>query len=226
MKEHPILFSAPMVRAILDGRKTQTRRVVQPQPRTDGVDGVYADKYNGGPAWAFWLPDNRMTEEQTWRCPYGVPCDRLWVRETWMTRATLDRMSPEGIAEQADEAGFVRGFRCPIQYVADKHEANWGDDDERDFGPWGRVRSSIHMPRWASRITLEIADVRVQRVQEITRDDALAEGVNLSRELFPTVNAPDKALRLFPKLWDSINAKRGFGWDKNPWVWAITFKRV
>jgi len=82
------------------------------------------------------------------------------------------------------------------------------------------------MPRWASRITLEVMDVRAERVQEINRDDALAEGVDLSMELFPHMNAPDKALARFPALWDSINAKRGCSFDVNPWVWVIDFKRL
>ena len=83
MKERPLLCTGSSVRAILEDRKTQTRRVFNPQPKTEGVNGVYADKYNGGPEWAFWLPDNRITEERTWRCPHGVVGDRLWVRETW-----------------------------------------------------------------------------------------------------------------------------------------------
>lgn len=184
----PILFSASMVHAILDDRKTQTRRVIA-----------------------------------TRHCPYGTMGDELWVKESWRTRASLDRRSPSTIADMADDAGFTRGDRCPLQYAADGHETRWGDNDERDFGPWGRWRSSLHMPRWASRITLAITGVRIQRLQEITEEDAKAEGV------VPSIVGEDldhlKHRAGFQTLWDAINGKRGFAWSSDPWVWAITFER-
>src|SRR5690349_14568974 len=132
MKERPILFSAPMVRAIVDGSETQTRRVVKPQlPPCYGILG-------GGTQWADPITGKRV------RCPYGQPGDRLWVRETWTTRKGLDQVPPREISKSQS-----------IGYIADIADAPWE----------GRIRPSIHMPRWASRITLEITGVRVERLQ-------------------------------------------------------------
>ena len=200
MKEHPIIFSAEMVRAILDGRKTQTRRIVKPQPVAlpeieleagdvileDGTPHkIVAPAKNSGNAAAGRLYRKRL------RCPYGQPGDRLWVRESWW-ECTDNNDSPK--------------------YVADGPPPT---TDRRQY----RKRPSIHMPRWASRITLKVKAVRVERVQEIRREDALAEGV--SGGCGPNY---DFALFGFKRLWDSINAKRGFGWDVNPWVWVIEFE--
>jgi hypothetical protein len=210
MRWHPILFSGPMIRAILDGRKTQTRRVVKPQP-PDGIDNVgdgetFCDFESG----------------KTWRSPYGYDGDRLWVRETWRSWRWNDRVKPREFAER------------------------WGDDDPQLYIGYdadndvtrdgltmdGKTRVSIHMPRWASRITLELTDVRVERLQEISDDDAKAEGVepNLWADLNPdgTPRAGESIAHraAFHELWDSINGKRGFGWTANPWVWVIEFTRV
>lgn len=196
MKEHPILFSASMVRAILEGRKTQTRRVVKPQP-------IAAKKYVGG-GFVEHRPNRTdggkdRTAVGAPSCflarvsPYGGPGDRLWVRETW------------GIAgDMPHDPGYV-------EYRAD---CSGNFNEVGDLVP--RWRPSIHMRREDSRITLEITDVRVQRVQDISEADALAEGCR-------------SAIRhsaVFADLWDSINARRGFGWNANPWVWVLTFKRV
>lgn len=212
MKERPILFSGAMVRAILEGRKTQTRRVVKPTQSTPKVaplrmepwiiDGEWQEDDNGLPCWAGFHPDY-PGEAKWFTCPYGQPGDRLWVRETW-SKETID--STERIVYRAD--------------IANGH----------NFIGW---RPSIHMPRAYSRITLEITDVRAERVQEISEADAKAEG---ALQEFRTVvmrpdGGPDYHLPLsyragFANLWDSINAKRGYGWDSNPWVWVIGFRRV
>lgn len=223
MKERPIIFNDEMVRALLDGRKTQTRRVVRPQPSSN-TDKIYADHYNGGPEWAFWLPDNRMTEPRTWRCPYGVPGDRLWVRETW--------------------CGGQHG--TSVYYKASWHE--------HEHGP--RWRPSIHMPRWASRLTLDVTDVRVERVKDISPEDAKAEG-DKERSGLPEFYSRGVMCHVdwFSHLWYSINAKlkpvrrdgvithyESYPWDDiretrthrgkpwhiygNPWVWVVTFRRV
>lgn len=192
-KERPILFSGPMVRALLDGRKTQTRRVVKPQP----PEGVCRCPYAGG--WAHEHADGACSCRLI-RCPYGWIGDRLWVREAWGLMDTQPSDGPD---------------RATLGYRADGDAA----------APNGRHqlwRPSIHMPRWASRITLEITDVRVERLQDISEDDAWAEGFpdpeGANREY------PDRARYWFRNLWGEINGKGS--WDMNPWVWALTFRRV
>lgn len=213
MKERPILFSGEMVRAILDGRKTQTRRFVKPQPI-----GFTGRKYivpNEAPkAW-------RDSDDFVSLCPYGAPSDRLWVRETW---AQIPEMKPSGYFTNPEWKNRVAWYR------ADNDKPMWG-------GAW---RPSIHMPRWASRITLEIVNVRAERLSAITESDAETEGIrrwskdgNLWK--FGTVEPGDTGARpwsemrrsareAFADLWDSINGKRpGCSWADDPWVWAISF---
>ena len=163
MKERPILFSGPMVRAILARKKTQTRRVVKAHKWSDakhaGVD---------------------------FPCPYGADGDRLWVREKFC-------MAADG----------------HVHYAA----------TDQALGPW---KPSIHMPRWASRITLEITGVSVEQLQDISEGDAEAEGTTPY-----TAPAEMPAYKpAFADLWDSINAKRGYGWDANCWVWVLTFNLI
>jgi hypothetical protein len=191
MHEHPILFSGPMVLAILQGRKSQTRRVANPQP------AVSSDGYACGPI----------------RCPYGAPGDLLWVRETWCTRKCFNC-----------DVGYD-DERCtcsnPPLYRATEPDAVRADDE-----PW---RPSIFMPRWASRITLRVTGVRVERVQGISNVDAIAEGAMewAAEQETPVRDLTCSDARLvFLQLWDSINAKRGFGWEANPWVWVVAFERV
>jgi hypothetical protein len=194
MKERPILFSGQMIRAILDGSKTMTRRVVKPQP----VSGISID------------PIKREWVEGIPHCPYGYPGDRLWVRETWRVEGKhTDGYSPSCIG--ANRSHFGR-----IDYEA---SIAWNKD------MYGKLRPSIHMPRWASRITLEVTGVRVERLQDITEADAEAEGVAFMRDI-PDADETLTAKVLFEILWDSINAKRGYGWDVNPWVWVVEFRRV
>ena len=223
MKERPILFSGPMVRAILDGTKRQTRRIVKPQPTTEPID---RSEWECGPRrnpcpphlFPFRRPDDEHSH-YAYACPYGVPGDRLWVRERWAAHDTLDDLSPQRIDEIDEDRN--------IWYAVDG-DSGWGsllaDPSWR-----GRWRPSIHMPRWASRITLEIADVRVQRLQDISGLDAIAEGldhVNDGAAAFGVKgfarswsNDPRVAYRA---LWESINGAGS--WDANPWVWAISFR--
>lgn len=215
-KERPILFSGPMVRAILDGRKTQTRRVVKLRDPTatyscfdDEGWPLSADEYGQ------WHKDS---------CPYGQPGDRLWVRETWAAYTTPSHEYP----------GDCDVIECAPkdmqeQYGTTRHDCIY-QADEGLYGPW---RPSIHMPRWASRITLEITDVRVERLNEISEADAVAEGA-LPSDQWPTASPFDSpalmaqygpaAKQCFQSLWESINGEGS--WAANPWVWAITFKRV
>lgn len=238
MNIRPIIFSGAMVRALLEGRKTQTRRVVKDFDIvriSDRAEFVGRSPYPlaqtdlGGVAYVE-LADGRFVGIP---CPYGQPGDLLWMRETWFS---------------------------------DPHEeSRWNDADAIHYRAtepdWWRVRShggwnpSIHMPRWASRITLLLTDVRVERVQEITTEDVWAEGVQIpvtveGRPLIrlssnaagkipasylpkgrcfrgqPPLTEDELALSHFADLWDSINATRGYGWDENPWVWVIEFEVI
>lgn len=198
MKERPILFSGPMVQAILEGRKTQTRRVV-----------VAPEKYS-------------QIRECAFCCPHGNAGDELWVRETWATQQRLDHLSPSSL------------LHGPIFYPADDTWVHWAGHAPTSSVP-GKNRPNIFLPRWASRIALEIVSVRVERIQEITAKDIIAEGAvnrpHMDEHLgkcpvsqFDGVCYPD--LRsLWGHGWNSINQKRGYGWEKNPWVWVIDFDR-
>ncbi|MHB0973915.1 MAG: ASCH domain-containing protein [Thiobacillus sp.] len=181
MKERPMLMSAPMVRAILAGTKTQTRRVVKPQPGGLLKLALHLAR-RGLPIW--------FCDGWDGTCPYGQPGDQLWVRETFAPMTT-------GYAYLAD----------PV----------WRDS------PSGRWHPSIHMPRVASRITLEIVSVRVERLQDISESDALAEGVSPDMGLC-WQSGDDTPRGMYGELWESINGPGS--WDANPWVWVVEFKRV
>lgn len=225
MKERPILFSAPMVRAILDGTKTQTRRIVKSRP----------DK-NMGPRCVL-LPNELAGEINAGdytNCPYGHPGDRLWVRETWRIGAWDENRPAFAIDYQAD--GFCRRewlnvpdpmcddgelFNRLWQQSTDDAIKALGQQDRYQWEPGRspcRWRPSIHMPRWASRITLEVTGVRVERLKDISGSDAVAEGVR-SR-------LPDNGIAVseYQDLWESINGPGS--WNANPWVLVVEFKVV
>jgi len=174
MKERPILFSGGMVRVILDGSKTQTRRIAKEFNEMPNLDGIL----------------KRFPSQEG--CPYGTPGDRLWVRETWAVQHEYDAAAPSEIGASA----------------------RWHYAATEDLGGL-RKRPSIFLPRRGSRILLEITDVRVQRLQEISDEDARAEGYDRSHA-FPR--------EWFALLWERINGPGS--WDANPWVWAITFQRL
>ncbi len=234
-RERPILFSAPMIRAILDGRKTQTRRTVKmPDDAGDVLidpggtvfgPGPYLKVYKRNPGCdAPMYPRNH--------CPYGYPDDRLWVRETHAL------VGWDGFTHVVTKNGDRVMFRADGAELPDPYES----------GP--KWRPSIFMPRWASRITLEITEVRVQRLQEITEDDARAEGCRGVRgavgQMIP--GPPLTAREDFERLWDSINGKprpmlddegepvlddderprmvASRSWSSNPWIWAVSFRRI
>lgn len=174
MIERPIIFSGPMVRGIIEGRKTQTRRVIR---GSSGAADIYAGERDG-----LWVVQRFGDAAQAViRCPYGCPGDRLWVRETVGLTGT-------GLVYRADN---------------EVHINHW--------------IPAIHMPRTASRITLEILSISVGRVQDISYEEAWREGV------FPESG---DAVAAFADLWDRINGKRGYGWDANPWVWVVEFCRA
>lgn len=199
VRERPIIMTGESVRAILDGTKTQTRRVITQRVRESGqtlttTPGWYGDgrSYSADDVLEYFGP-----------CPYGQPGDRLWVRETW-------KWPHDGIVYRAD-----------LPWGESSYEKGW--------------RSPIHMSRCMSRLTLELTEVRVQRVQEISEGDAKAEGagrrfeVDAATFLRNSQWDPETASthRLgFKHLWNEINARRGHGWDANPWVWALTFRRL
>jgi hypothetical protein len=210
MKERPILFSAPMVRAILAGTKTQTRRVVK--PRKDPDFGCHM------------APCEIAGDEHKARlCPYGQPGDRLWVRESF-------------IHEPADYC-WEASVSIPSRPASTVYRA---DADDPNGGRWS---PSIHMPRWASRITLEVTGVRVERLQDISEVDAIAEGIERGAGFPGWYRGPlagdsaslqqagrdFKIPTAFPHLayralWESINGPGS--WDANPWVWVVEFRRV
>ena len=202
-KERPILFSGAMVRAILDG-KTQTRRVIKPQPiikiKNDHICDFEIEK---GERYAAGINVEVSELAGNFKgigsfCPYGKVGDRLWVRET------------HSIKEY--------DFDYHVTYFADGETKIFKSNVSGMFTN-KKTRPSIHMPRHFSRINLEITDIRVERIQDISDNDIESEGV----EVFG-----DSIVRktLFTDLWNKINKKRGCGWDKNPWVWVVTFKRV
>lgn len=234
VRERPILFSGEMVRAILDGRKTQTRRVVLPQPNNPDVFGV-------SPVWGSGVPRQSVDPQQRFgihaatnvegkrvdrwiSCPFGAVGDRLWVREAFSY-------------SRNDE-----WHRSDCWYWADGNPSG---------GDWEKPKPSIHMPRWASRLTLEITGVRVERVQSISDADVEEEGIEVGCFVFCTTEncwrgadddllstdglcpkcggsefLTEEAQDLYANLWDSLNAKRGYGWNVNPWVWVIEFRRL
>lgn len=195
IQERPILFSGLMVQAILEGRKTQTRRVIKPQPtpwRPDDVEDVVEWQCKSRGTVIHSVPSGLIPF-----CPYGEVGDRLWVRETFGL--------PFGLSYGRKVLYRADGCHTP--------DAMWS---------W---RPSIHMPRWASRLTLEIIGVRVERIQDISEADVKAEGCEYlayrcADEMRP--NDPSE----FSDLWDIINEKRGFGWAANPWVWVVEFRVI
>lgn len=235
-----------MVRAILAGKKTQTRRVVKPQPpsvedvrKLAGTDYHLADLHKTGtwstmgPVWAVRKlrggavisPTKREERLCEWPCPYGAPGDRLWCRETWFPDPPIDGSWPGDISWQDER----RIDGVPEHYRKPKHcifAASWGGIDLR----W---RPGIHMPRWASRITLEITGVRVERLQAITEEDAKAEGstpyiyghgfiTEHGIAADPGIRTPSMYRASFEQLWREINGDES--WDSNPFVWVVVFR--
>jgi len=198
----PIIFSTPMVRAILDNRKKQTRRVMKPQPIWDNGFWKWA-----GAAWS----DNikRVTpvpyHSMYNNAPYR-PGDIIWVRETWC------------------EYGNIHNPHMGYWYKASGIEQPYMDSVKFKMCKW---RPSIYMPREAARIFLRVTNVRVERLQDITEEDARAEGFEKICFGLATPGAIQATSKeLFTEHWDALNAKRGYSWHTNPWVWVIEFERI
>ena len=216
MKERPILFSAPMVRAILKGQKTQTRRVIK-------NTGTYAIEDHHGV-----IAAKRERAALATQCRFGNPGDRLWVRETWQG-PLLDSEEHEAQFHDDGPEAFQKPGFCAYR-ATDNLDAI--DADGKEIG-W---RPSIHMPRWASRINLEITGVRVERLNDISEEDAKAEGADClvvtdkfteqQRALLdlPLQEQANPYRNGYALLWCAINGDGA--WDANPWVWVVEFKRV
>lgn len=203
MADRPILFSAPMVRALLAGSKTQTRRPLKIQP----LDILPMQGDAAGREWVALMTRDPEPKGTVLRCRYGVPGDRLYVRETWQAVNGNDR-ARHIVTHPAPDRGWIEYAATP-----------------RDDEPAYKWRPSIHMPRWASRITLDVTGIRVERLQDISEADAIAEGVNVHSDHHgkprTSIYSPVQAYR---DLWESINGEGS--WDANPWVWVVEFPRV
>lgn len=258
IKERPIIFSAPMVQALLDGRKTQTRSMVKVLRGLGRVTEFGASDTTGYD-WRF--RDRRMlwnelrNDRLVQACPYSGPGDRLWVRETWRIGAWNENTwqlaidYKDGPCKQwADVAGDDDGeiFNHLWQQSTDDAIKALGNQERYAWEPGQspcRWRPSIHMPRWASRILLEITDVRLERLQDISEDDAIAEGIEGINQptggddyddLWRNYGLPDKdelypwfsgdCIASFRSLWEATNGQGS--WGANPWVWVIEFKRI
>jgi len=223
MTDRPILFSGPMVRALLERRKSQTRRVLKPQPlqytQARGTDNEHQRVSIEGRGCGWDGPLKALDDDDAfifYACIGYAPGDLLYVREAWHAEAGYDSDPPREIPFDA----------CCTLYTAD---GRWSDYDFMNGA--GRARAGMHMPRWASRLTLRVTEVRVQRLQEISEEDAQAEGADFDSE--PCDHARRTCAEIgcagpgyrggFAELWQSLNAERGFGWDVNPWVVAVSF---
>ncbi|EML7933166.1 hypothetical protein V9948_003628 [Providencia rettgeri] len=230
MKERGIIFNTEMVRAILDGRKTQTRCIAKFKPIDKALNlnysGLRAGNYHAG------VKDGRCvlrsTDGTTWNdrtypltCPYGKVGDRIWVRETW-----------QGPLVDSEKAYDLFKDPTPYQKVENcVYKADGGyapeyiDCDDNFRQGW---RPSSNMPRWASRITLEIIDVRVEHLQDISKQDAVSEGAPQGHHSIDVISKqfgfPDFSRSWFAQIWMDIHGEDN--WAANPWVWVIEFKRV
>lgn len=209
MKEREYIMHAHEVRAILDGRKTQFRRPhYAPKQNTRPIPA------KRGVGWGL-LNEILAIMNRTWAavdCPYGQPGDRLWVREMFCIVDDRGFGRERWVDYRATPLAGEPGSPAALRLV---------DVPAFEAGQWPKLRwrPSIHMPRWASRITLEVTGVRMERVQEISQADAWAEGVECNAR-------HEDPRETFTRLWDSINADRGYSWGENPWVWVVEFKWV
>jgi hypothetical protein len=217
MRERGIIFNAEMVRAVLEGRKTQTRRIMKDQPEVIPQESEFGDP-------GFWIPWNEgktMVRNKDMRiaCPFGLKADRLWVRETFRVHSRATDVATLVYRASERQSWTQQTHRVPVEHCNKPvSPENW--------------TPSIHMPRWASRITLEITGVRVERLQDINVEDVVAEGVKtLGGEMWGPkwwIDAPkatiNDALLKFSIMWSKIYGEES--WQANPWVWVIEFKRV
>lgn len=212
MKERPILFSGAMVRAVLKGRKTVTRRMIKPSMRSADTQFELHQEQDGS-----WRPMHTFDEssmdhlgtEHPIACPYGQVGDRLWVRESFAD------LQGTGIEHRPDPAGPLQRYA----FAADSPPGSASDEARKDFGiKW---KPSIHMPRAVCRILLEITGLRVERLQAITTEQLIAEGLQTRLREH---DAECDLQHQWKELWASLNGEES--WDANPWVWVVEFKRI
>lgn len=211
MTERPILFSTPMVLSLRSNHKTVTRRTRGLEKINEDDPGAWTLDRSDDGWFLFTKPSEPFggqptLQVQSIRCPYGIASDRLWTRERWAAGKCADGYKPRELAPRiwkVDNGG--------LWYFADNAEPT------HPISPRGKWRSSLFMPRWASRDTLEVTEVRVERVSQITMDDCFAEGI---AGQFPDNNPIDA----FHALWDSINGTGS--WAESPWVWVVSFQRI
>jgi hypothetical protein len=212
-RSRPILMSTPMVKALLDGRKVQTRRIIKPQPEFDGgwwklAGAAWSERVSSIPC----VPGHSLYNA----CPYGKRGEVLWVREAFQL-LNSPIICPGDVVQRAC---IVQGK--PVLYRADLEDVG--------LEGWGKWRPSIHMPRWASRLTLELTEVRVERLQDISEEDAIAEGMRPlgKHDVFNECQyadagfTPSSAREAFEWIWNSINGPNS--WSENPFVWCLSFK--
>lgn len=230
MKERPILFSTEMIKAILETRKTMTRRVKGLELVNQRINETWRiGKTNiAGHTWWEAAVDNTYSHRMD--CPYGQIGDRLWVRETWVELENPRHLHNPSLPR---DALIEKAVQVDRKWVAVRNGAAYKADCASEDSNRCRLElgyqycPSIFMPRWASRITLEITNIRIERLQEISEDDAAEEGMGeIEKEYWKdTKTLPIFFLPVFKWYWDKLNSKRSYSWKSNPWVWVIEFKK-
>jgi len=212
--EHPIIFNEWSINRILDAEKSQTRRIVKPQP-----DGPAKTAEQAGDGSWYWVPVHGTAQTapgEAFRCPHGKSGDVLWVREAFRMPARHDgQYTPK---EYVSRSGYTQGMPGRFKYEADgKRAYEVAGNPDGCAVEWGRKRPAIHMPRELCRLRLRVEDVRVERVQEITAEGARAEGMSDDQ--------PDAIARSqFHNLWNDIHGDSA--WERNDWVWVVEFSRI
>jgi len=225
-KERPILFTSEMVRAVLEGRKTQTRRVCKDQTATgyEWLENCEMYPSTLGETYTGWAKNCGHSFLLPTKCPYGGVGDRLWVRET---HYRYGKWVKNGISKTGRQKWRFKGSLTKIRYIDEGVRGRIRKNIYRKEG-WYK-RPSIFMPKWAARIWLEITNIRVEKLQNMRFSDWLAD-------FCPNTNQQNKALQTFigmqnqkemsQEFWDTINAKHGYSWESNPYVWVIEFKQI
>jgi hypothetical protein len=227
MKEQPIIFQGEMIRAILDGRKTMMRKPIKPQP--EWISGAWywkSLKYDNGMGVHYFHTTGLNGIMDAWlrACPHGQPGDRLWVRETWYCDHMHVQSGPYLKPDDWQDGWFEELMYFKASDDAGHGHCYSGFAGETFQCPW---KPSIHMPRWASRITLEITDVKVERLQEIRINDVLSEGFPTTCEMQFDAEYRAWTMDNFSRYWNSLYPQKPeYQWKANPWVWVISFKKI